>query len=107
MPSPDPAGVLEVHGRTKFPTRHDQSPPVGLIPSPADGRGPVSAIPMPAHTAARMTFRRPARTLELQLVRSPQTAGRPHHEAAVLAQLLVIMGLQLAKEALIRMLRAG
>jgi len=62
---------------------------------------------MPAHTAARMTFRRPARTLELQLVRSPQTAGPPHHEAAVLAQLLVIMGLQLAKEALIRMLRAG
>ena len=107
MPSPDPAGVLEVHGRTKFPTRHDQSPPVGLIPSPADGRGPVSAIPMPAHTAARMTFRRPARTLKLQLVRSPQTAGPPHHEVAVFAQLLIIMGLQLAKEALIRMLRAG
>jgi len=80
MPSPDPAGVLEVHGRAKFPIRQDQSPPVGLIPSPADGRGPVSAIPMPAHTAARMTFHRPARTLKLQLVRCPHTAGPPHHK---------------------------
>ena len=39
---------------------------------------------MPAHTAAKMTFPRPAATLKLQLVRRPRTATRPRHEAAVL-----------------------
>jgi len=59
-----------------------------------------------------MTFHRPAATLKLQLVRCPHTAARPHHEfhyrqnspcheMAMPAQLLIIMGFQLAGEALV------